>query len=246
MVWSENSIHPDLNLNENQEITNYPIFPKWYSLAYMSGKMRKHKKDQKGPEARLLQERCVHCHQLFSQVNNSIEREIFEIQRLHLVWQSSRIVPVCSRCAEARYRVHVLSCLCQVSSLPLSLRGWKLYRWEPPGPVASNWPGPFQMMTFVPVITLTATWASAGWASPCWRSWCRVSVSTLSSPPATPVGGPARCAGGDTSPSHLYNITDTFYIFFAIHAIMSTVAHPVITFSYKGLTLSGQLTLVDH
>ena len=95
------------------------------------GKMRKHKKDQKGPEARLLQERCVHCHQLFSQVNNSIEREIFEMRRLHLVWQSSRIVPVCSRCAEARYRVHVLSCLCQVSSLPLSLRGWKLYRWEP-------------------------------------------------------------------------------------------------------------------
>ena len=136
MVWSENSIHPDLNLNENQEITNYPIFPKWYSLAYMSGKMRKHKKDQKGPEARLLQERCVHCHQLFSQVNNSIEREIFEMRRLHLVWQSSRIVPVCSRCAEARYRVHVLSCLCQVSSLPLSLRGWKLYRWEPP----AQWP----------------------------------------------------------------------------------------------------------
>ena len=33
-------------------------------------KIRKYKKDQKRPQARLLQERCVHCHQLFSQVRN--------------------------------------------------------------------------------------------------------------------------------------------------------------------------------
>jgi len=33
-------------------------------------KIRKYKKDQKRPQARLLQERCVHCHQLFSQSEN--------------------------------------------------------------------------------------------------------------------------------------------------------------------------------
>ena len=32
-------------------------------------KSKKYKKDQKRPQARLLQERCVHCHELFSQVN---------------------------------------------------------------------------------------------------------------------------------------------------------------------------------
>ena len=31
-------------------------------------KNKKFKKDQKRPQARLLQERCVHCHELFSQV----------------------------------------------------------------------------------------------------------------------------------------------------------------------------------
>ena len=31
-------------------------------------KNKKYKKDQKRPQARLLQERCVHCHELFSQV----------------------------------------------------------------------------------------------------------------------------------------------------------------------------------
>ena len=34
---------------------------------------KKFKKDSKKPQSRLLQERCVHCHELFSAVSTNIE-----------------------------------------------------------------------------------------------------------------------------------------------------------------------------
>ena len=62
-------------------------------------KNKKFKKDQKRPQARLLQERCVHCHELFSQVGlNSSNYYYWIISRNYnnndYYWIISRIMPL--------------------------------------------------------------------------------------------------------------------------------------------------------
>ena len=94
---------------------------------------KKFKGDPKKSSGRLHQERCVHCHELFSEVSNIIftqqDRGSNRVDTFS-EREFSRVVPLLPGPDQAGDRVRVLPGLRQVSSLPLSLRGGKLHRYS--------------------------------------------------------------------------------------------------------------------
>ena len=132
-------------------------------------KNKKYKKDQKRPQARLLQERCVHCHELFSQVLHWLSAGQWAVGRAIIELLSVRVRLGPARVSTPRTWWSKVSSACLVWPVPSVFSTTVITRMKTlqvsPSLVSPGGAGGclmFQMMTFVPVITLTATWVSGG------------------------------------------------------------------------------------
>jgi hypothetical protein len=185
------------------------------------GKARKEDK-RKGVQHRALQERCVHCHELYSQADNEAGSCRYSPDMLRQGIECIACL-ACAKCLlyHCHYEDENFTGQGNGSLVPTCL---------------SNSPS-LQTRTSARVTTARGTWGSGGWACPCWPCWCPASASTPSSPPATASAAPANSAEAATcppsrapsvKPSHtlptlfLCNHHRIFSIYFAIHANTKT------------------------